>query len=248
VKRAGNGADEADDGGFLDDVADEILGDDLPPRGPEDPWERRQRVVDATTAVILSLAAVGTAWATFQASQWSSKESDAVAASSVARSKAIQATSHGTRTEQLDTTIWLQWLSAFRAGDKEQARFLRERFRPGLLKAHKVWIAKAVVAPNGKVISAPAGTPFTEPEYVVPDAARADELSAEAESQLADSRHAASMSTKFVLVVVLLALVLFFAGIATKFRNPKLQAALVAFALVFCVFGFVQILMMKQLL
>jgi hypothetical protein len=248
VTRAGNGADEADDGGFLDDVVDEILGDDLPPRGPEDPWEHRQRVVDATTAVILSLAAVGTAWATFQASQWSSKESDAVAASSVARSKAIQATNHGTRTEQLDTTIWLQWLSAFRAGDKEQARFLRERFRPGLLKAHKVWVAKALVAPDGKVISAPAGTPFTEPEYVVPDAARADELSAEAESQLADSRHAASMSTKFVLVVVLLALVLFFAGIATKFRNPKLQAALVAFALVFCAFGFVRILMMKQLL
>ena len=41
---------------------------------------------------------------------------------------------------------------------------------------------------------------------------------------------------------------LFFAGIATKFRNPKLQAALVAFALIFCVFGFVRILMMKQLL
>jgi hypothetical protein len=41
--------------------------------------------------------------------------------------------------------------------------------------------------------------------------------------------------------------VLFFAGIATKFRNPKLQAALVALALTTCVLGFVRILMMRQL-
>jgi hypothetical protein len=242
-----NGSNEPDDAGFLDDVVDEILGEDLPPPEPEDPWERRLRVLEATTAIILAPAAVGTAWATFQASQWSSEESDAVAASSVARSKAIQATNHATRTEQLDTAVWLQWLSAFRAGDKEQAKFLRERFRPGLLRAHNIWVAKAVVAPDGKVISAPAGTPFTEPQYVVPDAARADELSAEAEQQLADSRHAASRSTKYVLVVVLLALVLFFAGIATKFRNPKVQAALVALALVTCVFGLVRLLTMKQL-
>jgi hypothetical protein len=248
MAHAKTGSEEPDDGGFLEDVVDEILGDDLPPPEPEDPWERRRRVVEATTAVILAVAAVGTAWATFQASQWSSAESDAVAASSVARSKAIQATNHGTRTEQLDTTIWLQWLAAFRAGDREQARFLRERFRPGLLRAHNIWVAKAVVAPDGKVISAPEGTPFTEPQYVVPDTARADELSAEAEHQLAVSQHAASVSTKFVLAVVVLALVLFFAGIATKFRNPKIQAALVALALIACVFGFVRMLLMHQLL
>jgi hypothetical protein len=172
--------DGPDGGGFLDDVVDDILGDDLPPPRP--------------------------------------------AASSVARSNSIQATNHATRTEQLDTAVWLQWLAAFRAGDRQQAAFLRERFRPGLLRAHKLWVAKVVVAPDGKVVSAPAGTPFTEPQYVVSDTARADELAAEAEQQLADSRHAASMSTKYVLIVVLLALVLFFAGIATKFRNPKLQA------------------------
>src|SRR5215813_14436188 len=152
---ADHGTDEPDDGGLLEDVVDEILGENLPPPKVEDPWERRQRVVDATTTVILSLAAVGTAWATFQASQWSSKENDAVSASSAVRSKAIQATSQAARTEQLDTTVWLQWLAAFRAGDTAQAKFLRERFRPGLLRAHNIWIAKADRAPDGKVISAP---------------------------------------------------------------------------------------------
>jgi len=248
VTGAEHGIDQPDDGGLLDDVVDEILGENLPPHREEDPWERRQRVLETTTTVILALAAVGTAWATFQASQWSSKESDAVSASSVARSKAIQATSQGARTEQLDTAIWLQWLSAFRAGDTAQAKFLRDRFRPGLLQAHKIWVAKAVVAPDGTVISAPAGTPFTEPQYVVPDAVRADALAAEAEHQLAVSQHAASRSTSFVLIAVVLALVLFFAGVATKFRNPRLQAVLVALALIVGVFALVRMLTMRQLL
>src|SRR5215469_8791311 len=152
---AEHGTDDPDDGGLLEDVVEGILGDNLPQPKAEDPWERRERILETVTTVILSLAAVGTAWATFQASQWSSRETDAVTASSVDRSKAIQATSQGARTEQLDTTIWLQWLSAFRAGDTAQAKFLRERFRPGLLKAHNIWIAKAVVAPDGKLISAP---------------------------------------------------------------------------------------------
>jgi hypothetical protein len=98
------------------------------------------------------------------------------------------------------------------------------------------------------VTSAPPGTPFTEREYVVPDAGRGDALTAEAEDQLARSQHAANMSTRYVIVALVLALVLFFAGIATKFRNPRLQAALVALALVFGVFGLVRMLTMKQLL
>ena len=239
-------AEPDDDGGLLDDVVEGILGENLPPHKVEDPWERRQRVVDTTATVILSIAAVGTAWATFQASQWSGRENDSLSASSASRSKAIQATSQAARTEQLDTTVWLQWLAAFRAGDTAQAKFLRERVRPGLLKAHNVWVAKAVVT-DGKLISAPAGTPFTEPQYVVPDAARADSLTTEAETQLATSQEASSRSTRYVLIAVVLALVLFFAGIATKFRNPKLQTALIALALIFGVFGFVQMLTMRQL-
>jgi hypothetical protein len=245
---AEHGSDEPEDGGLLDDVVDEILGENLPPPEAEDAWERRQRVLETTTTVILSLAAVATAWATFQATQWSSAENDAVSRSSVSRSKAIQATSQASRTEQLDTTIWLQWLAAFRAGDRAQAAFLHSRFRPGLLRAHDIWVAKAVVAPDGRVISAPAGTPFTEPQYLLPDAARADDLSSEAEHQLAVSQHAASMSTKYVVVALAFALVLFFAGIATKFRQPKLQAALVGLALVFGLFGVVRMLTMRQLL
>ncbi|HEY5661768.1 MAG TPA: hypothetical protein VIR59_13360 [Gaiellaceae bacterium] len=53
--------------------------------------------------------------------------------------------------------MWLQWLAAFRAGDEQQAKFLRERFRPGLLHAHDIWVAKAVAAPDGRSSQDPRG-------------------------------------------------------------------------------------------
>ena len=73
-----------DDDGVLDDLGefvDVVLGEDLVPQDPEDPWEKRQRILDSWTAVILALAAVATAWATFQASQWSGAQADAQSAS-----------------------------------------------------------------------------------------------------------------------------------------------------------------------
>jgi hypothetical protein len=229
-------------------VVQDVLGENLPEPGPEDPWERRQRTLDTVTAVILAVAAVATAWATFQASQWSGAQSDAVAASSTARTESIRYSSAAGQTEQIDTAVWLQWLDAVSSKDTRRAAFLRERFRPTLAAAHKVWVEKAVVSPSGTIVDVPPGTPFSEPEYRIPAQAKADALSAEAERDLAEAQERSNTSTKFVTDALVLALVLFFAGIATKFRNPKMQALLVALAIVFGTFGLIRMLVLPQLL
>ena len=243
--------DARDDDGIIDDVGeviDDVLGENLPEPEPENPWERRQRVLDAMTAVILSIAAVATAWATFQSSQWAGTQSDAVSAASTSRTESIRYATSAGQTEQIDTSMWLQWLSAVGQKDTAQQRFLRDRFRPSLDAAFKAWSAKAVLGPGGRIVTVPPGTPFSEPEYVVPAQARADALSAEAEHQLADAQRAGTRSTRFVITALILALVLFFAGIATKFRNPRTQALLVLFSLLFALFGLVRMLMLPQLL
>ena len=64
----------SDDGGLLErigDVVEDVLGEDLAPPEPENRWERRQRILDSWTAIILAVAAVAATWASFQASQWS---------------------------------------------------------------------------------------------------------------------------------------------------------------------------------
>jgi hypothetical protein len=240
-----------DDEGILDDVEeviDDVLGENLPAPEQEDPWERRVRVLDAMTAVILAIAAVATAWATFQSSQWAGAQSDAVAASARARTESVRASAAAGQSEQIDTAMWLDWIDAVGQKDTARERFVRERFRPSLAAAFKTWSAKAVLGPGGTIVTVPPGTPFSEPGYAVPAQKRADDLSAEAEHQLAVAQEAGTRSTRFVIAALVLALVLFFAGIATKFRNPRTQALLVALAVAFIVFGLERVVTLDQLL
>ena len=80
----------------VDHLVDEMLGNDIIPVEPEDPWEHRQRVLDSWTAIILAAAAVATTWASFQASQFSNAQSDAQSASAIQRSDANRAAAiHG---------------------------------------------------------------------------------------------------------------------------------------------------------
>ncbi|HYO17153.1 MAG TPA: hypothetical protein VES02_00605 [Dermatophilaceae bacterium] len=77
----------------------------------------------------------------------------------------------------------------------------------------------------------PPGTPLDLPSYVVPEQVESDAQAARAEEYLADVNEFTSRSTQFVLIAVLLALVLFFASVATKFGNPNLQVLLTSVAL-----------------
>lgn len=237
--------------GLLDDVGEiveDVLGENLPEPEPEDPWERRLRLVDAITAVLLSVAAVATAWATFQASQWADAQSDSVAAASIARSDSLRYSNDAGQIEQIDTAVWLEWLTAYSQGDKARARFLSERFRPTLAAAQREWVGKAVIETDGKVSQVPPGTPFDEAAYRIPKADRAEQLANQAEAEMVKAQEASNTSTEFVTAALILALVLFFSGIATKFRNPKLQVLLVLLAVVFLVGGLARTFTLPQLL
>jgi hypothetical protein len=241
----------AEDEGIIDDVQeviDDVLGENLAAPPEPDPWERRMRVVEALTAVILAVAAVATAWATFQASQWSGSQSDAVARSGNERIESLRASTSADQTVAIDTTTWLDWLGAVSQHDTARASFLRARFRPGLAAAHDAWVAKATRRVDGTIVTVPPGTPFGEAAYSVPERARAERLSASAEQLLASADEAATRSTRFVTTALVLALVLFFAGIATKFRSPRTQAALVLLSLVLLAAGLVRMLTLPQLL
>jgi hypothetical protein len=84
------------------------------------------------------------------------------------------------------------------------------------------------------------------PSYVVPEQVESNEDAARAEALLADADQYSATSTKFVLIAVLLALVLFFASVATKFGNPKLQVLLTAVALGLLAFGILRVLFLPN--
>jgi uncharacterized membrane protein len=86
------------------------------------------------------------------------------------------------------------------------------------------------------------------PGYVVPAQLKADEMSSKAEASLADADAASNTSTRYVMLAVLFALVLFFASVATKFTSPKIQVALILTGLILLATTTVRMLMLPQML
>lgn len=228
----------------MSDVVDVVLAEDIGPVEPEDPWERRQRILDSWTAIILAIAAVATAWASFQASQWSGAESDAQSTSAIQRSDANRASSEATSDQVVDSQMWISWVNSVANGQTQRAKFYRERFSPTLNAATKKWLGDATLGPDGIPTRVPAGTPMDLPMYIVPARAKADALSAKAEASLSEADEAATVSTQYVLVAVLFALVLFFASIATKFTGPKVQVMLVVVSLFILVISMIRMLLL----
>ncbi|WP_293307867.1 hypothetical protein, partial [Mycolicibacterium sp.] len=108
----------------VDHLVDEVLATDIVPTEPEDPWERRQRILDSWTAIILAVAAVATAWSSFQASQWSNAQSDAQSASAIQRSDANRAASEASSQSAVDSQMWISWVEAVASKQRDRAEFL----------------------------------------------------------------------------------------------------------------------------
>ena len=240
-----------DDEGVLekvDHLVDDLLGTDIVPVEPEDPWERRQRMLDSWTAIILAIAAVATTWASFQASQWSNAQSDAQSASAIQRSDANRAASEATSQSVIDAQMWISWVEATANKQKDRAGFLRDRFSPALDKAQKEWLGTVPVDAEGNPAQVPDGTPLNLASYVVPAQVQADSYSDKAEQSLRDADEASNTSTRYVMLAVLFALVLFFASVATKFTAPKIQVALILTGLVLLVTTCVRMFLLPQML
>lgn len=231
----------------VDHLVDEMLGTDIAPIEPEDPWERRQRMLDSWTAIILAVAAVATTWASFQASQWSNAQSDAQSASAIQRSDANRAASEATSQAVVDSQMWIAWVEAVASGQKDRAGFLRDRFSPALDHAQKEWLGTVPVDAEGNPARVPDSTPLDLPSYVVPAQTQADELSNKAEASLADADEASNTATKYVMLAVLFALVLFFASVATKFTAPKIQVALILTGLLLLITTCVRMFLLPQM-
>ena len=166
--------------------------------------------------------------------------------SAIQRSDANRAASDATSQEIVNSQMWLSWLNATANGQKDRAAFFAQRFSPELKVAQTAWLAGVQVDTQGNPVTVPAGTPLDDPAYVVPARVTADALSAQAEASLADADQSAENSSRFVQLAVLLAMVLFFASVATKFGAPKTQVILILLSLLLLIYCVIRIALLPQ--
>ena len=187
--------------------------------------------VELAATVLLALAAVATAWSSYQAARWNGEQAKASAATNKARIEAARASDLANAQTEIDVATFTQWVDAFARGERFLTNFYRERFREEFKPAVNAWIASRPLRnPDAPL------TPFAMPQYRLAARAEAARLDARAEELSAQVRRNIQRSTNYVLGVVLFAVALFFAAMSTKLTTPHLRTAALALgALVFFV-------------
>jgi hypothetical protein len=180
--------------------------------------------LELLATILLAIAAVATAWSSYQSARWSGVQAIDFSKANAARVESTRAATQAGQETQIDVLTFTQWVNAYAAKETRLADFYFARFRPEFRPAVKAWIAtQPLKNPN-----APP-TPFAMPSYRLSSEAEAQRLLTEAEAQTAKARQSNQRSDNYVLAVVLFAAALFFAGISTKLKEPPQRVALLSF-------------------
>jgi hypothetical protein len=179
--------------------------------------------LELLATILLAIAAVATAWSSYQSSRWSGVQAIDFSKANASRVESTRAATQAGQEIQVDVLTFTQWVNAYAAKEKHLADFYFERFRREFKPAVRAWIATHPL----KNPKAPP-VPFTMPQYKLASEAESHKLLAEAERDTAEARQSNQRSDNYVLAVVLFAAALFFAGISTKLSEPRQRVALLA--------------------
>jgi len=179
------------------------------------------RRIDTLAAVLLAVAAVATAWSSYQASRWTGEQAKAFATASASRVESTRSSNLANTQTQIDVAVFIQWVDARLQGGADLAAFYEERFRDEFKPAFQAWLRTDPFEDP----SAPP-SPFAMDEYRLAATHEANELSATAEASAELARTYIQRATNYVLGVVLFATSLFFAGISTKLNSTRLRGVI----------------------
>ena len=175
---------------------------------------RFDRHFELAATVLLAIAAVATAWASYQSARWHGEQARAQSASIAARVESTRAANVANRQGQIDVALFTQWVDAYARNETELAAFYDKRFRPEFKPAFNAWVA---TRPR-KNPSAPL-SPFAMPQYKLAANAAADRLEVKAAAASQRAGEFIQRADDYSLAVVLFASALFFAGISTRLHS-----------------------------
>jgi hypothetical protein len=187
---------------------------------PSSGTARQRDVLELIATLLLAVAAVATAWASYQATRWNGEQVRASSRTTALRIEAARAADLADSQTEIDVATFIQWIDATAIRDDELAQFYEARFRPEFEPAFEAWLA---TDPLNDPAAPP--TPFAMDEYQLAARADATDLDRQSEASAAIVLRNVRRSADFVLAVVLFAASLFFAGISTKVDRMALRAA-----------------------
>jgi hypothetical protein len=190
----------------------------------------RKRWVEITCALVLALATTASAWCAYQATLWSGVQTFRLAAAARAGREAMKNSVEGMQFRAFDGTMFIHYMEARAQGRKDLEEFVYNRFRPEMKLAVDAWLK---TDPFNNPNAPPH--PLKMQEYVVAVEIEAGKQTEMEKQKAARAEEANQNSDRYVLLTVMFASVLFFAGITGTIDIPWLRKTLGILALVFFV-------------
>ena len=179
--------------------------------------------LELVATVLLSCATLATAWSGYQSTRWNGEQVKAGGRANALRIESAKAADLANAQSGIDVATFTQWVNAYAQGRTRLADFYFKRFREEFRPAVTSWVAtRPLKSPDAPL------TPFAMSQYKLAARADADRLAAQAEVFAAQVRRNIQRASNYVLGAVLFASVLFFAGMGTKLRSPRLRVAMLA--------------------
>jgi hypothetical protein len=189
-------------------------------------------VLDGVATVLLAVAGLATSWVGYQAARWSGVQAAHYTEANALRVESTRASTAAGQRQAIDVGLFTAWVAAYSNHNDRLDHFLRARFRPEFQPAFAAWLASD---PRHNTDAAPS--PFVLPEYRVRLADSAVVLERQSGQAFAAAQAANQQSDLYVLDAVVLATVLFFAGISQQMRWRPARIALLTLAGCCCVIG-----------
>jgi Na+-translocating ferredoxin:NAD+ oxidoreductase RnfD subunit len=185
--------------------------------------ERSRDRLELMATVLLSVATVATAWSGYQSTRWNGEQSKAAARANALRISSAKAAALANSQTEIDVATFTQWVNAYAQKQTELADFYFKRFRKEFRPAVEAWVAtRPLKNPNAAL------TPFAIPQYHLEARAQAEHLDARAALYTAQALRNLQRASNYVLGVVLFASALFFAGMSTKLKSPRLRVTMLS--------------------
>lgn len=189
---------------------------------------RLLRRIEISTAVILSLAGLVSAWASYQASLWGGVQASHYAHASAKVTEASRLSIVDGQLVGTDAMLFMAWTEAAAANDTVRMTFFERRFTPAMKAKFDRWRAKNPGDLRSLKMDPNAPLQFPRPEHAEGIQARTLQRAADAEFE--EGETANRISDRYVAATVVLSTVLFLGGISPLINGLRIRMAMLALA------------------
>jgi len=199
----------------------------------------RSKWIEPVVAVLMALTTLGTAWCSYESAAWTRRSNRLMNEYNALERRAALLEVQGSQALIIHASMFMQLLAAQHDGNQQLASFYAERFPPDVKKAYDAWLAQKPFENR-----AADAHPFVPNLYQVRGTAEAAAARADSVRRIAEAREAGNRSGQYLANTVLFATVLFFAGTAGKFEQPRVRLSAALFAVAVFVFAVIRMLLL----